>query len=123
MSKIYGFDEDGLRRIREVTRRSERTPRTGAQQRRQAPVIGGAGELRLAMTTVAHDRCFVEECELLTWTEEGLLEQTGENVLVLNLFADIGAGVIGIIGRIQGRWVMVAFPCDDENCDILVEDE
>ena len=43
MSKVYGFDESGLRRIRDVVRRNERAPTTGAQRRRQVPVVGGGG--------------------------------------------------------------------------------
>ena len=39
--RVYGFDEDGFRRVQEATRIVLRTPRTGAQRRRQVPVLGG----------------------------------------------------------------------------------
>lgn len=42
MAKAWGFaDEESFRRVREATRRVLGTPRKGAQQRRQVPIVGG----------------------------------------------------------------------------------
>lgn len=42
MAKVYGFNEDGYRRVTEVVRAYNSTPRTGARRRRQSPVLGEA---------------------------------------------------------------------------------
>lgn len=55
MSRAYGFDEAGIRRIREVVRRSEKTPRVGAQQRRIQPVLSGAAGTQLCVITQTLD--------------------------------------------------------------------
>lgn len=39
----YGFDEQGVRRIRAAVRQVLGGPRTGSQRRRQPPVLGGGG--------------------------------------------------------------------------------
>lgn len=41
MSKVYGFDEAGFRRVQEATRRTLGGPRVGSQRRRQVPVLSG----------------------------------------------------------------------------------
>lgn len=41
MSRVYGFNEEGFRRVREATNRVLGTPRTGSQRRRQPPVLSG----------------------------------------------------------------------------------
>lgn len=41
--KVYGFNEDGFRRVVEATRRVLGTPTKGSQQRRQPPVGLGDG--------------------------------------------------------------------------------
>lgn len=38
--RVYGFDEDGYRRVKEAARIVLGPPRVGAQRRRQAPVLG-----------------------------------------------------------------------------------
>lgn len=38
---LYGFNEEGFRRVREAVRRVLGSPITGAQRRRQVPIIGG----------------------------------------------------------------------------------
>lgn len=43
MAKVYGFDEEGFRRVRKATRRVLGSPRKGAQQRRQPAIVGGKG--------------------------------------------------------------------------------
>ena len=42
MAKVYGFNEEGYRRVTEVVRAYNSTPRTGARRRRQSPVLGEA---------------------------------------------------------------------------------
>lgn len=88
-------------------------------------MIGGAAsELRMARTTVDHDRCFAEPVELLDWTDEGELSPSGQDVTALNLFGDVPSGVIGVIGRVgpNSPWLLLIFPCEDDNCDILEAD-
>src|SRR5436190_18525953 len=46
---FYGFDERGVRRIRETVQRVRSAPQTGAQRRRQPPVIGGGGGANVIM--------------------------------------------------------------------------
>lgn len=65
MTRAYGFDEAGIRRIREAVRRSEKTPRVGAQQRRIQPVLTGS-ELQLFQITET-----VEDEEELEEEDEG----------------------------------------------------
>lgn len=38
---LYGFDEPSFKRVQEATRRVLGTPRSGARQRRQVPVLSG----------------------------------------------------------------------------------
>lgn len=39
--KAYGFDEKSFDRVRETVRRVLGSPKTGSQQRRQTPILGG----------------------------------------------------------------------------------
>lgn len=41
--KVYGFDEQGFRRVRDAVRRVLGSPRTGSQRRRQPPIVGDGG--------------------------------------------------------------------------------
>jgi hypothetical protein len=51
MSKVYGFNEEGYRRVVDATRRVLKTPRVGAQRRRLWPVIGeDVGDLLVEIT-------------------------------------------------------------------------
>jgi hypothetical protein len=55
MSRVYGFDESGIRNIREAYWRVKKTPRTGAQQRRIQPVLGGGGVVLCEITATKDD--------------------------------------------------------------------
>jgi hypothetical protein len=44
-SKVYGFSEEGFRRVREATNRVLGTPQSGTKRRRQPPVITGDGRI------------------------------------------------------------------------------
>lgn len=59
MTRVYGFDEEGYRRVREATRRALGAPRTGAQRRRQNPVLSGGsgGDGDCSCLTVVEVRC------------------------------------------------------------------
>jgi hypothetical protein len=42
MAKVYGFNEDGYKRVVAAVRSLRSTPRTGARRRRQSPVLSGS---------------------------------------------------------------------------------
>jgi len=42
-NKVYGFNEDGFRRVVKATQSVLRTPTVGSQRRRQNAIIGGGG--------------------------------------------------------------------------------
>ena len=51
-SKIYGFNEDGFRRVVEATRRVLKTPTVGSQRRRQPPVLSGGISTEVVMFVI-----------------------------------------------------------------------
>lgn len=56
--KVWGFSEEGFKRVREATRRVLRSPVVGAQRRRQTPVLrgeAGSGAPRIRFTVLATD--------------------------------------------------------------------
>ena len=92
MAKVWGFDEAGFNRVRQAVRRTLGTPRSGARQRRQAPVLGGGR----CTSLICRPRSDVDTGEaMICDVQEGpiLLEtDTGETIIAINTGSLIAGG-------------------------------
>lgn len=106
MPPVYGFNEDGFRRVKEATRRILGTPSTGTQRRRQPPVLSGGGGtaqlIRFRIVTADNCGTCTATAEVISVMGGGTV--TGEDSYgIVTIYDRSGCHLNDVVELLEGR--------------------
>lgn len=98
MAKVFGFSEEGFRKVQQATRRVLGSPRTGAQRRRQSPVVSPPN-IRLGKTDESISSDSTGTVSIYSG-DVGSETDTGDNIEGYSRGTDIDADIwVNIMAR------------------------
>lgn len=117
-SKIYGFNEDGFRRVVEATRRVLKTPSVGSQRRRQPPVLSGGISTEVVMFVIdSYDYATgVAVCMVEYGTSAGAATNEASDGTI-EVIDPMGCNFNESAGELAGRFGFAAYLYPREHVD------